>query len=33
LPSKEIKARLRSNSEHGDLILSESSGAIAWRSQ
>jgi hypothetical protein len=32
LPSKEIKARLRTSPE-GDIILSESSGAIAWRSQ
>ncbi|MES2318158.1 MAG: flagellar assembly protein A [Pseudomonadota bacterium] len=33
LPSKEIKARLRANSDRGDVILSESAGAIAWRSQ
>ena len=33
LPSKDIKARLRSNAERGDIILSESAGAIAWRSQ
>ncbi len=32
LPSKEIKARLRANSDRGDIILSESAGAIAWRS-
>jgi hypothetical protein len=33
LPSKEIKARLRSNYEVGEIILSADSGAIAWRSQ
>ena len=33
LPSKEIKARLRANADHADVILSASAGAIAWRSQ
>ena len=33
LAPKDIKARLRANAEQGDIILSESSGAIAWRSQ
>ncbi len=32
LPSKDIKARLRANADHADVILSESAGAIAWRS-
>lgn len=33
VPSKEIKARLRANADRGEVLLSESSGAIAWRSQ
>ncbi len=33
LPSKEIKARLRSNYEAGEVILSAESGKIDWRSQ
>ena len=33
LPSKEIKARLRSNYESGQVILAADAGAIAWRSQ
>ncbi|MEJ7806091.1 MAG: flagellar assembly protein A [Telluria sp.] len=33
LPSKEIKARLRSNYESGEVILSADAGTIAWRSQ
>jgi hypothetical protein len=33
LPSKEIKTRLRANMDRGDMILSSSSGAIAWHSQ
>ena len=33
LPSKEIKARLRSNYEAGEVILSADAGPIAWRSQ
>jgi hypothetical protein len=33
LPSKEIKARLRANADHADIILSDSAGAIAWRSE
>ena len=33
LPSKEIKSRLRSNYETGEVILSAASGPIAWRSQ
>jgi hypothetical protein len=32
LPSKEIKARLRSNYEAGEVVLSADSGKIAWRS-
>ncbi len=33
LPSKEIKARLRSNYEAGEVILSAESGKIEWRNQ
>lgn len=33
LPSKEIKARLRSNYEAGEIILSADSGMIEWRSE
>ncbi len=33
LPSKEIKARLRSNYEAAEIILSADSGSIEWRSQ
>jgi hypothetical protein len=33
LPSKDIKTRLRANADHSDVLVSESSGAIAWRSQ
>ena len=32
LSAKEIKTRLRANADHADIILSESAGAIAWRS-
>jgi hypothetical protein len=33
LPSKEIKARLRSNYEAGEVILNADSGSLCWRSQ
>ena len=33
LPSKDIKARLRSNYEAGEVILSADAGKIEWRSQ
>ena len=33
LPSKEVKTRLRANADHAEVILSESTGAIAWRSK
>jgi hypothetical protein len=33
LPAKEIKARLRSNYETAEVILSADAGKIAWRSQ
>ena len=32
-PAKDIKVRLRANAEQGDIILTDSAGAIAWRSQ
>lgn len=33
LPSKEIKARLRSNYEAGEILVAADSGKIEWRSQ